>query len=212
MWRVHRTDSTHAPNSFNSTAIAPLVDALTINTRTTRIPRQGRFDPVHDDTICPGGASLGGYLYLGLSIGSVVAEGILRATDIPKTGVLSAAAFADLSLTRMQLAHPVNVAILDTQIGLAAINQDAALTGCSWRDYRSSRITCTKILVNTPAADGVRYRCRNGVDEHALMLTNRHAPTEPTIVDTGDLGTPGWARDLITSSLYDDFGITVDLP
>jgi hypothetical protein len=86
LWRIHRTDSRFPPNSFNSVAIAPLVDALTINPRTMRVPRQGRFDPVHDNHICAGGSHLGGYLYAGLSVGAVVAEGILRGTDIPKTG------------------------------------------------------------------------------------------------------------------------------
>ncbi|MDV6285811.1 hypothetical protein [Rhodococcus jostii] len=56
LWRIHRTDSPFPPNSFNSAAIAPLEDGLTINTRTMRIPRQGRFDPVHDDRVCPGGS------------------------------------------------------------------------------------------------------------------------------------------------------------
>nr|GLK40825.1 hypothetical protein GCM10017611_77000 [Rhodococcus wratislaviensis] len=70
MWRIHRTDSPFPPNSFNSAAIAPLEDGLTINTRTMRIPRQGRFDPVHDDRVCPGGSLLGGYLYVGLSVGA----------------------------------------------------------------------------------------------------------------------------------------------
>ncbi|WP_255315031.1 hypothetical protein [Rhodococcus koreensis] len=168
LWRIHRTDSAFPPNSFNSTAIAPLENALAINTRTTRVPRQGRFDPVHDDRVCPGGSLLGGYLYVGLSVGAVVAEGILRGTDIPKTGMLSDTALAEVSLTRMIVGEDITVAVLDTQAGLAAINQDGSLTGCTWRDYRDSRITCTNILIGTPTAAGVRYRCRHGQDERAV--------------------------------------------
>ncbi|ANS31184.1 hypothetical protein R1CP_32805 [Rhodococcus opacus] len=197
LWRIHRTDSPFPPNSFNSTAIAPLEDALTINTRTTRIPRQGRFDPVHDNRVCPGGSLLGGYLYVGLSVGAVVAEGILRGTDIPKTGMLSHTALAEVSLTRTALAEvsltrmfageDITVAVLDTQAGLAAINQDGSLTGCTWRDYRDSRITCTNILIDTPTASGVRYRCRHGQDERAVMLVERGTPPEIRIEATGDL-------------------------
>ncbi|GAA4474292.1 hypothetical protein GCM10023094_09630 [Rhodococcus olei] len=62
LWRVHRTHSSHPANSFNSTNIAPLVNPRGIDLRRERIPRQGRFDPVHDDTLCSGGSSPGGYL------------------------------------------------------------------------------------------------------------------------------------------------------
>ncbi|WP_235214808.1 hypothetical protein [Rhodococcus opacus] len=211
LWRIHRTDSPFPPNSFNSAAIAPLEDALAINTRTMRIPRQGRFDPVHDPRVCPGGSLVGGYLYVGLSVGAVVAEGILRGTDIPKTGMLSDTALAEVSLTRMIAGEDITVAVLDTQAGLAAINQDGSLTGCTWRDYRDSRITCTNILVGTPVAAGVRYRCRHGQDERAVMLVERGTPPDITIDATGDLADRGWARGLVIDSLLDDFGLVVDV-
>ncbi|GAF49146.1 hypothetical protein [Rhodococcus wratislaviensis] len=211
LWRIHRTDSPFPPNSFNSAAIAPLEDGVTINTRTMRVPRQGRFDPVHDHHVCPGGSLLGGYLYVGLSVGAVVAEGILRGTDIPKTGMLSDTALAEVSLTRMIAGEDITVAVLDTQAGLAAINQDGSLTGCTWRDYRDSRITCTNILVGTPAAAGVRYRCRHGQDERAVMLVERGAPPDITIDATGDLADRGWARDRVIDSLLGDFGLVLDI-
>ncbi|MDF3313005.1 hypothetical protein P3H15_49720 [Rhodococcus sp. T2V] len=211
LWRIHRTDSHFPPNSFNSTAIAPLEDGLTINTRTTRVPRQGRFDPVHDDRVCPGGSQLGGYLYVGLSVGAVVAEGILRGTDIPKTGMLSDTALAEVSLTRMIVGEDITVAVLDTQAGLAALNQDGSLTGCTWRDYRDSRITCTNILIGTPTAAGVRYRCRHGQDERAVMLVERGTPPETTIDATGNLADRGWARSRVIDSLRDDFGLVLDI-
>ncbi|MGW4337526.1 hypothetical protein ACWEK5_32655 [Rhodococcus koreensis] len=211
LWRIHRTDSPFPPNSFNSTAIAPLEDGLVINTRTMRVPRQGRFDPVHDDRVCPGGSLLGGYLYVGLSVGAVVAEGILRGTDIRKTGMLSDTALAEVSLTRMIAGEDITVAVLDTQAGLAAINQDGSLTGCTWRDYRDSRITCTNILVGTPAAVGVRYRCRHGQDERAVMLVERGTPPDIAIDATGDLADRGWARARVIDSLRDDFGLVVDV-
>lgn len=128
LWRVHRTDSRYPANSFNSTGIAPLTDAVAFDIRKHRgLPRQGRFDPVHDNTVCPGGSGLGGYLYVGLSVGAVVAEGILRGTDIPKSKLLSYAAVADFSLTKLTLGENISVITLDTQVGLAAINQDGSL-------------------------------------------------------------------------------------
>lgn len=210
LFRVHRTDSRHPANSFNSTNVAPLVDALTIDTRRERVPRQGRFDPVHDDTVCPNGSTLGGYIYLGLSVGAVVAEGILRSADIPKSGILSAAALSELSLTRMILRQEVTVAVLDTQAGLAAINQDSSLTCCTWREYHDSRTNCTNILVETPGAQGVRYRCRHGFDERSLLLVERGGAPELDVEGTGDLGRAGWARDLVEQSLFDDFGVVLD--
>lgn len=210
LWRVHRTASTYPANSFNSRNIAPLVDALTVDPRRDRIPRQGRFDPVHDETICPGGSALGGYLYVGLSVGAVVAEGILRSIDIPKSGIVSRAGLAELSLTRMTLQQDLIVAVLDTQAGLAAINQDASLTGCTWREYADSRATCTNILVATSGAHGVRYRSRNGFDELSLLLVERGHTPDIMVDDTGALDRPGWAVDLVEESLFDDFGVVLD--
>ncbi|SDC56535.1 hypothetical protein [Rhodococcus tukisamuensis] len=212
LWRVHRTDSRHPANSFNSTNIAPLVDALTIDPRRERIPQQGRFDPVHDDTVCPGGSRLGGYLYVGLSVGAVVAEGILRSTDIPKSGILSAAHLSELSMSRMILQQDVIVAVLDTQPGLTALNQNNSLTGCTWREYGSTRTTCTAILVAAPAARGVRYRCSNGFDARSLLLVERTDPPTIEVERTGDLVRPGWARDLVEESLFVDFGVVLDRP
>ncbi len=53
LWRVHRTDSEHPANSFTLAGIAPLDNGLAVNTRKERNPRQGRFEPVHDETVCP---------------------------------------------------------------------------------------------------------------------------------------------------------------
>lgn len=212
LWRVQRTDSEYPANSFNLTGIAPLKDGLTVNTRKEHVPRQGRFEPVHDETICPGGKGLGGYVYLGLSVGAVVAEGIIRSTDIPKTGLLGFGAIAEASITRMTLGEDVVIAVLDTQEGLAAINQDGSLTGCTWRDYRESRIRCTEILVGTPAAHGVRYPCRHGKDERAVMLVDRGGPFVLDISDSSDLAEPGWGQDVVAGALHERFGLSIDLP
>lgn len=211
LWRVHRTDSAYPANSFNLTGIAPLVNGLAVNTRKERKPRQGRFEPVHDETICPGGKGLGGYVYLGLSVAAVVAEGIIRGTDIPKTGLLGFGAIAEASITRMTLGEDLVIALLDTQTGLTAINQDNSLVACTWRDYRESRITCTEILASTPDARGVRYPCRHGKDERALMLVDRRRPLALDIVDTSDLSAPGWGQDVVTEALHEQYGLSIEL-
>ena len=106
----------------------------------------------------------------------------------------------------------ITVAVLDTQAGLAAINQDGSLAGCTWRDYRDSRITCTSIMVGTPTAAGVRYRCRHGQDERNVMLVERGTPPVIDVDATSDLAHRGWGYDLVRDSLSRDFGLVVDVP
>ncbi|GBF17818.1 hypothetical protein Br6_05225 [Rhodococcus sp. Br-6] len=212
LWRVHRTDSRYPANSFNLTGIAPLIDYRTVDFRKQAAPTQGRFEPVHDENICPGGSDLGGYLYLGLSVAAGVAEGVIRGNDISKTGMLEFGAIAEVTLTKMTLGEDVEIAVLDTQAGLAAINQDNALVSCDRADYRDSRITCTQILVGTPAARGVRYPCRHGKDERAVMLVDRRVPLVLHIVDSSDLSVPGWGQDVVVEALHERFDLSIDLP
>ncbi|MDI9940653.1 hypothetical protein QM806_35420 [Rhodococcus sp. IEGM 1351] len=97
--------------------IAPWIDARTLDTRTSAIPAQGRFEPVHDRAVCPGGAALGGYLYLGLSVGAVVAEGILRGQDIPPDLIIRKRLLAGKSLAQLVVCD--DVAVLDVSDGNA---------------------------------------------------------------------------------------------
>lgn len=212
LWRVHRTDSEYPANSFNSEGIAPLVDALKVNVREEKMPRQGRFDPVHDPAVCPGGEELGGYVYLGLPVAAVVAEGIIRGFDIPRTGLLPYAAIVEASITKMVLGEDITIVTLDTQAGLTAINQDSSLVACSWRDYRDTRIRCTQILLGTPAARGVRYPCRHGKDETAIMLVDRKVPLTLDIIDSSSLAEPGWGQDLVVEALRERFSLSIALP
>lgn len=211
LWRIHRGETTYPPNSFNAKFIAPLVDALKFDARNDKnLPRQGRFDPVHDEATCSGGSQLGGYLYAGLSKGAAVAEGILRSQSVPPCGLLPDATLDELSITKMTLQQDVPVAVIDSQTALIRINQDASLTGCSWREYRDSRIVCTQILISTPDAYGVRYKCRNGMNETAVMLIDRGEDLALDVESTSRLADPGWGRDLVLRSLSEDFGVTID--
>ncbi|BCF86694.1 hypothetical protein RQCS_62390 (plasmid) [Rhodococcus qingshengii] len=139
-----------------------------------------------------------------------MAEGILRGTDIPKTKLLPYAAVVDFSLTKLILGESISVVSLNTQVGLTAINQDGSLVACTWRDYRDSRMTCTDILVST--AHGVRYPCRHGKDERAVMLIDRRTPLAVDIVETSNLSAPGWGLDLVLSTLQLGFDLIIDLP
>ncbi|WP_231913909.1 hypothetical protein [Rhodococcus sp. LB1] len=208
VWRVHWTSSAYPPNAFNRSNIAPWVDARTLDTRTTAIPAQGRFEPVHDPAVCPDGAALGGYLYLGLSVGAVVAEGILRGQDIPPDLIIRKRLLADKSLTQLVLDDDIDIAILDGQRNLIRLGQDASLTACTWRDYGQTRRTATDILTNTPAAHGLRYECRHGRNELALMLIDGRTAPALTVVRSAPLDVDGWARDAVTASLLDDFNLT----
>ncbi|GAB2635323.1 hypothetical protein GCM10027068_13450 [Prescottella soli] len=62
-----------------------------------------------------------------------------------------------------------------------------------------------------------------GANQRAALLerfqqkTNRPSPGRHlyvglTVVDTGEMGRPGWARDLVEDSLFADFGVVLDQP
>lgn len=65
-----------------------------------RVPRQGPVRPVHDNHIYPVDHTSAATLYVGLSVGAVVAEGILRQRH-PQGRTALRTAFAEVSLTRM---------------------------------------------------------------------------------------------------------------
>lgn len=159
--------------------------------------------------MCPGGQTLGGYLYVGLSIGAVVAEGILRSMNIPATGILRKKKLFGKSLAQMNIEEDVTVALLDDQKHLIALNQDSSLTSCSWRDYGESRKTATRILTTTTAARGVRYLCRNGHSEAAVMLIDGRGAPRISVHRVEPIDTDGWAQDLVVGSLWADFGLIV---
>lgn len=54
---------------------------------------------------------------------------MLRGTDIPKAGMLSDAALAEVSLSRMIAGEGITVAVLDTQAGLAAYRGKGTVVG-----------------------------------------------------------------------------------
>lgn len=204
-WRVYTTASAYPPHSFNSTNIAPWVDARALDRRKEKMPTQGRFEPVHETDICADGASLGGYLYVGLTLGAAIGEGVLRNRDLPPTGLVPRTLLAGLSLAVLAANADIEVVRLDNQASLLKINQDASLTCCDAADYGQTRIICTQILLATPSAHGVQYQCRSGTDERAAMFIDRGVAMPIRTCRTGRLDEPGWAQDLIEDGLYESY-------
>lgn len=113
------------------------------------------------------------------------------------------------SLTELVLDDDIDIAVLDGQRNLIRLGQEASLTACTWRDYGQTRRTATNILTNTPAAQGLRYECRHGRNELALMLIDGRTVPALTVVQSAPLDIDGWARDAVTASLLDDFNLTL---
>lgn len=158
--------------------------------------------------VCPGGQALGGYLYVGLSIGAVVAEGSCVAwTSLRRE--FSGGRLVGKSLARMTVEEDVAVSLLDDQKRLIALNQDGSLTSCSWRDYGEARKIATAILTATTGARGLRYLCRNGQSETAVMLIDGRGAPRISLHRVEPVDTDGWAQDLVVGSLWADFGLII---
>ncbi|BCN51919.1 hypothetical protein RE9425_03090 [Prescottella equi] len=209
LWRVIASDAAYDPNSFNAKFIKPLEDARTLDPMVDDMPEQGRFDLVHDESVCPGGGALGGQLYVGLSVGAVVAEGILRDADVPPDLPVPESSLAKLSLAEMVAGKDIPVAVLDDQKGLAQMNLRLDLFGCTPMDYYDTRIIGTNILVNTPDSYGLRYRCRNGFEERSVLLADRGEDMDIRVERLEEIAKPGWARDIIENGLWESFGLTI---
>ncbi|QBJ96391.1 hypothetical protein ERC79_10745 [Rhodococcus sp. ABRD24] len=209
MWRIYEDGKPYSPDSFNPCK-RDLVDARNLDLRKVKRPDQGRFDPVHDPAVCPGGAALGKFLYVGLGPGAVVGEGILRDRDIP-VGPIPRAWVHGLGLVELEVTVAITVAVLDDQASLLKINQDSSLTSYDSADYAATRVTCTNLLVETPTAFGVRYQCRNGLDERAAMLIDRGSTEMPIrIVNRGCIDEPGWAQETVEKGLFESYGRVFD--
>lgn len=209
VWRVIATAATYDPNSFNKEFISPLVDTRALDLMADDMPEQGRFDLVHDEDVCPGGEALGGQLYVGLSVGAVVAEGILRGNDVPPDLPVPQSALAELSLAEMVAGKDIPVAVLDDQKSLIRMNLRLDLFGCTPMDYYDTRIIGTNILVNTPASYGLRYICRNGFNERSVLLADRGEDMDIRVERLEEIAKPGWARDIIEDGLWESFGLTI---
>lgn len=69
-----------------------------------------------------------------------------------------------------------------------------------------------RILAGTPEAHGVRYPCKHGKDERALMLVDRGLLLVLGIGDSSDLSGPGWGQVAVAEALHERFELRIDLP
>lgn len=175
IWRVFKTadETLFPPNEFRANKIAPFVDARRFDPDEDEYPSQGRFDPIHDTVICPGGDQLGGYIYVGLSISAVVAEGVLRNVEIPASGILPSVILEGKSIIEMEMGEDIDVVTLDDQYTLSQTNLDASIYGCTFEFYGETRKNGTNILVSHQYANGIRYDCRHGKKSLAMIVVDR---------------------------------------
>lgn len=209
VWRIFNTDdeAIYPPNEFRTEHIAPLVDARRFDPFKDKIPLQGRFDPVHDIAVCPGGDQLGGYIYVGLSVSAVVAEGILRNVDIPEQNILSASLLQGRSLVEMELGEDIRVVTLDDQRVLTQINLDASIDGCTFEFYGDTRKSGTDILVAHSDSNGLRYDCRHGKGTLALLLVDRGSLSSLKVMGSSyPLDQDNEGRRMVLDCLWEEHG------
>jgi hypothetical protein len=185
LYRIRQTTKSFVANSFNATP-KPLGDRL-----------QGRFEPTD--------AALGGYLYVAPTIIGAVAEGILRNNPIPATRLVPRL-WLDKSLAVLILNEDIEVADV-YGLHAAKLNLDASFLCGDSSHYNETRATGTAILLNTPAARGLAYPCRNCESETALMLISRGATPAVTVKSEAEILKDPAAAKLVVDTLDQIFGL-----
>lgn len=178
-------------NSYNSTNIAELEDPLHPSTPEHE-PAQGRCDPVHDESVCPGGKHLGGYIYLGTDPAAAFAEGVFRNKRIPDSGRISRNWLKNKMVARIRLVSDIDVVPLDHTPTLRTLGLNASFWGATWEVYNHTRVSATDMLVTNPHADGIRYPCRHDPDTTAVIIVERDNPPELETLAVSSLETDGW--------------------
>lgn len=186
LYRIRRATTSYAANSFNPTPKA-LGD-----------PLQGRFEPTKP--------SLGGYLYVALTIEGAVAEGILRNNPIPRTRIVPRVWLAGKAFAVLTLGEDISVAAV-YGAHAAKLDLDASFLCGPSSEYSKTRATGSEILVNTPAARGFAYPCRNCETQIALILVDRGAAVSISVTREADIVTDPAAAKVIVDTLDNHFGL-----
>ena len=92
----------------------------------------------------------------------------------PPLGTGSARLAGRQATGRLELLQDVPVASVHGPHA-ARLNLDSGLLCCDWKGYSRTRRVGTRILLKSPDAQGIRYRCRNNDDETSLMFVDRGA-------------------------------------
>jgi hypothetical protein len=186
LYRIRRTPSTYAANSFNPSP------------KSLGDPLQGRFEPTDP--------AVGGYLYVAAGLVGAVAEGILRNQDIPSTRLVPRFWLSDKMLAIMTLNENISAAAVYGSHA-AKLNLDASFLCCPSSRYDQTRTTGTAILLNTAAARALAYPCRNIESENALMLVTRSATPSITVNSETEILKDAATAQLILDTLDQTFGL-----
>jgi hypothetical protein len=185
LYRILRADATWDANSFNMSPL-PLGD-----------PYQGRFEPTDP--------KLGGYIYVADTIAGAVAEGVLRNKRIPQSGLVHRSWLINKKIALLRLDDDVDVASVYGS-GATKLNLDASLLCCGRRGYTRTRTMGTEILLKTPTAHGMRYRCRNHDSVTSLMLITRgKSPPRLVLEEEMDIFFDPRGRKLVLEALNNQF-------
>jgi hypothetical protein len=187
LYRILRADATWDANSFNMNPL-PLGDRW-----------QGRFEPTDK--------KLGGYIYVADTVAGAVAEGVLRNKAVPKSGLVHRSWLLNKKIALMRLDEDVQVASV-YGVGATKLNLDASLLCCGRRGYSRTRSAGTEILLETPTAFGLRYRCRNHDSVTSLALITRGNPPPPLVLEEEmDIFLDPRGRKLVFDVLDKEFGL-----
>ncbi|ANS31858.1 hypothetical protein R1CP_36260 (plasmid) [Rhodococcus opacus] len=145
-------------------------------------------------------------VYIGLSVGAVVAEAILRGQDIPPDLIVRTRPLADKSLTELVLDEDVEVAVRGGRRNIVKARPGRLADGVyvggttrrpaeprptSW-PARSSRGGC----ITSAGTDAMNSRSCWSTDEKPPTLM---------VVRSAPLDADGWARERVLASFLHDF-------
>lgn len=175
-WRIHGDG--HGPTAFRDAgAESKRADPSTFGT-------EGRFD-------CQ--ASEYGYLYLGETKGSTIAEAYLRgpAVSDPTARFLRRARLAGRVLSRIRIVTELSVVDLCGAAGLGRVGQDAWLTACDEEDCPLTQRWATAMRRWAPDACGMVWMSkRDNLHEAAILFSDRVPPDALTGEVARRLDTP----------------------
>jgi hypothetical protein len=160
-WRIH--SEAVSPTAFRDTG------AIDKRADTGRLGEEGRFD-------CQAGEY--GYLYLGQTKASTIAEAFLRKPTVtnPAARFMRRARLRGRVLSRIEFAVDVAVIDLCGARGLARIGQDAWLTACDEPDYPITQAWATALRrwSPAPAATGLVWMSKRDNVHESTVLFNDH--------------------------------------
>ncbi|ORI22053.1 hypothetical protein BH686_16785 [Rhodococcus erythropolis] len=117
-------------------------------------------------------------------------EGVLRNVEIPASNILPSAILEGRSIIEMEMGEDIDVVTLDDQYTLSQTNLDSSIYGCTFEFYGETRKNGTNVLVSHPYANGIRYDCRHGKKNLAMIVVDSGYahPRRDAVAVTSDVG------------------------